>query len=373
MKRLLALLLLLCGCSGPLSSTTAPSISPSPSPSPTPSTEEEILSSMSLEEKVGQLFFARCPSKDAVEEIASYHFGGYILFARDFEGQTKESMQQKTAAYQSASKLPLLLGVDEEGGTVTRVSRYKAFRAVPFHSPQSLYQEGGFALIRSDTEEKSLLLSSLGINVNFAPVCDIASSSQDYIYHRTFGAGADATSQYVSTVVEEMNAHCIGSVLKHFPGYGSSQDTHVGFAADSRPLEAFEKKDLLPFLAGIKAGAGSVLVSHNLVTCLDETYPASLSPAWHQFLRDNLNFDGVIITDDLEMDAIRQRYDLGEAAVLAVKAGNDMLLSTDYPQQYSAVLAAVISGEIPISQINASVLRILRWKASLGLLDSLFS
>lgn len=371
MKRLLALLLLLCGCSGPLSSTTAPSISPSPSP--TPSTEEEILSSMSLEEKVGQLFFARCPSRDAVEEIASYHFGGYILFARDFEGQTKESMQQKTAAYQSASKLPLLLGVDEEGGTVTRVSRYKAFRAVPFHSPQSLYQEGGFALIRSDTEEKSLLLSSLGINVNFAPVCDIASSSQDYIYHRTFGGSADATSQYVSTVVEEMNAHSIGSVLKHFPGYGSSQDTHVGFATDSRPLEAFEKKDLLPFSAGIKAGAGSVLVSHNLVTCLDETYPASLSPAWHQFLRDNLNFDGVIITDDLEMDAIRQRYDLGEAAVLAVKAGNDMLLSTDYPQQYSAVLAAVISGEIPISQINASVLRILQWKASLGLLDSLLS
>ena len=155
--------------------------------------------------------------------------------------------------------------------------------------------------------------------------------------------------------------------MKHFPGYGSNVDTHTGIATDTRPYTSFETADFLPFQAGIAAGAGGVLVSHNIVTCMDETLPASLSPAVHRVLRDTLGFNGVIMTDDLMMEAIKQYTGAQKAAVLAVRAGNDMVLATDFDVQIPAVLAAVEEGTIPMAQIDASVTRILLWKARLGL------
>ena len=122
------------------------------------------------------------------------------------------------------------------------------------------------------------------------------------------------------------------------------------------------------FAAGIDAGCGAVLVSHNIVQALDGNYPASLSPAVHQYLRDTMGFDGVVMTDDLVMEAITDRYGTGEAAVLAVQAGNDLLCSTDYAEQYNAVLSAVLDGRIDFDALNASVTRILKWKQNLGLL-----
>ena len=129
-----------------------------------------------------------------------------------------------------------------------------------------------------------------------------------------------------------------------------------------------EANDLIPFAAGIEAGCGAVLVSHNIVQALDGDYPASLSPAVHQYLRDTMGFDGVVMTDDLVMEAITDRYGTGEAAVLAVQAGNDLLCSTDYAEQYNAVLSAVLDGRIDFDALNASVTRILKWKQNLGLL-----
>ena len=165
-----------------------------------------------------------------------------------------------------------------------------------------------------------------------------------------------------------MNAYQVGSVLKHFPGYGDNADTHTGLAVDSRSLQELESSDLLPFAAGIDAGCGAVLVSHNIVQALDGDSPASLSPAVHQYLRDTMGFDGVVMTDDLVMEAITDRYGTGEAAVLAVQAGNDLLCSTDYAEQYNAVLSAVLDGRIDFDALNASVTRILKWKQNLGLL-----
>lgn len=129
----------------------------------------KILEQMSLEEKTGQMFIARCPEEDAAAKAEQYHLGGYILFARDFEGKTKEQAVSAIQSYQSVSEIPMLIGVDEEGGTVTRISRYPEFREEPFPSPQELYREGGFEAVAEDTEEKCALLKSLGINVNFAP------------------------------------------------------------------------------------------------------------------------------------------------------------------------------------------------------------
>ena len=166
---------------------------------------EELLAGMTLEEKVGQMFIARCPETDAASKVTQYHLGGYILFARDFTGKTKEEVTAAIQSYQNAAKVPLLIGVDEEGGTVNRVSKNANLRETPFASPQELYAQGGWDLIRSDTQEKCQLLQSLGINLNFAPVCDVSQDPQDFIYARSFGQDAEQTAEYVRTVVQAMS------------------------------------------------------------------------------------------------------------------------------------------------------------------------
>lgn len=280
---------------------------------------ELILEDMSLEEKVGQMFIVRCPETNAVEKVSEYNICGYILFGRDFKGQTKNSIKNTIQDYQNESKIPLLIGVDEEGGTVNRVSQYSEFRSTPFKSPQELYKEGGMELIISDTKEKCDLLKSLGINVNFAPVCDVSTNSKDYMYKRSFGKNAEMTAEYVKETVSTMKENKVASVLKHFPGYGNNVDTHTGISYDKRDYNQFETSDFIPFQSGINAGADIVLVSHNIVECMDAEYPASLSKKVHEILREKLNFEGVIITDDLYMDAIKE-FSNDEAAILAVQA-----------------------------------------------------
>ncbi len=328
-----------------------------------------LLDGMSLEEKAGQMFIARCPEEEAAAMAEQYQPGGYLLFARDFEGRTKEQAAEEIQSYQAVSRIPMLIGVDEEGGTVTRISRYPAFRSEPFASSQELYQQGGFEAVAEDTLEKCELLKSLGVNVNFAPVCDVSENPEDFIYERSFGQNAELTAEYVKTVVEAMEGQKVACVLKHFPGYGSNADTHTGIAYDSRPYEVFEASDFLPFRAGIEGGAQMVLVSHNIVSCMDGERPASLSARVHEILREELGFSGVIVTDDLAMDGIRDFTDDSSAAVLAVQAGNDLICCTDFETQIPAVIAAVEAGTITEERIEESVLRILELKLSLGMME----
>ena len=162
----------------------------------------------------------------------------------------------------------------------------------------------------------------------------------------------------------------VGAVLKHFPGYGSNADTHTGVAIDERSIESFRENDLLPFAAGIEAGAPFVLVSHNIVKCMDAAVPASLSPAVHRLLREELGFDGVVLTDDLAMDAVNLSAANGDVASMALLAGNDMLVTTDFETQIAQVLAAVERGVLPMETVDAAVLRVLRAKIQLGLLET---
>ena len=340
-----------------------------------PTWEEEaraILAEMTLEEKVGQLFFGRCPESDAAADVSAYHLGGYILFGRDFKDRTAGEVTDTIASYQSAARddtgIPLLIGVDEEGGTVVRASSNPNLFPHRCLSPQDLYAQGGMDAIRSDAETKNATLLSLGVNVNFAPVADVSTDPADFIYDRAFGQNAQATADYVSAVVEAMGGTGIGSVLKHFPGYGNNVDTHTGIAVDQRPMETFESADLLPFSAGIAAGADSILVSHNIVTAMDADLPASLSPEVHRIAREALGFTGVLLTDDLAMDAVNAYAEDGSVAVLAILAGNDMVVTTDYREQIPLVIQAVEDGTIPEGQIDQSVLRVLGWKHRLGLM-----
>ena len=346
--------------------TTAPTESPETIP---PDPIREMLDGMSLEERVGQLFLARCDDANALEHIGTYHLGGFVLFQRDFRNETPgDSAQKKFARYQAAAKIPLLLAVDEEGGTVTRVSSLPYYREKRFASPRQLYKGGGMEWVLYEENEKCALLKDLGLNVNLAPVVDIATERNAFMYDRSLGQDAQTTADFAVNVVTLMASWQLGSCMKHFPGYGNNPDTHTGIAVDGRSLAELESKDLLPFAAGIEAGCDAILISHTIVECFDPETPASLSPAVHDYLREAMGFEGVIVTDDLVMQAITDAYGAGEAAVLAVLAGNDLLCSTEYVKQYEAVLAAVLDGRIDIDTLNNAVRHVLQWKMDLGLI-----
>lgn len=329
----------------------------------------EYAKSLTLEQQIAQMFFIRCPENGTNELLKQYNIGGLILFGRDFKDETPDSFRDTISVYQQNAKTPLLIGVDEEGGTVVRASAYSAFRKSRFRAPQELYAKGGLDEIVADCAEKNTFLHDLYINVNLGPVCDISTDPSDFIYARSLGQGAEETSKYAAAVVLQMRLDGIGSVLKHFPGYGNNADTHTGIAIDNRPLEQFETSDFLPFETGAKAGASAILVSHNIINCMDATLPASLSPAVHQILREHLGSKIVVMTDDLIMEAITQYTDGADAAVLAVKAGNDMLISSDFTRQYQAVCNAVRQGMIREEDILQHCIRVIRWKIDLGLIS----
>ena len=348
---------------------------PEPTPEELAAQEvEDLLASMTLEEKVGQLFFVRVPDAEAVSDVSTYHLGGYILFGRDTADQTADSLIQTIQSYQDAaaadSGIPLLIGVDEEGGTVVRVSSNPHLRSAKFPSPQKAYASGGMEAVLADTREKDLLLSALGFNVNLAPVADVSTDPNDIIYDRTLGQDASATADFVSQVVTQMSADGLGSVLKHFPGYGNNVDTHTGIAVDQRPLESFEASDFLPFQAGTEAGGGktAVLVSHNIMAAVDDTLPASLSPAVHDLLREQLGFDGVVMTHDLAMEAVAAFSADCAVAVMALEAGNDLVITTDYRTQIPKAIEAVASGALAEDTIDTACRRVLTWKQELGML-----
>lgn len=375
---LIVSILFLCGCAAepqfsvPVTTVPTETVAvtefPAPAQTEAPDPIDDKIRSMTTEEKVGQLFLARCNAESALTDIQQYHLGGFVLFGVDFESRTPDSLFNTIASYQFTANIPLLIAVDEEGGTVTRVSRYKAFRDTPFPSPRTLYEEGGMEAVLLCEKEKCLLLRELGINVNLGPVCDLTTDPAAFMYDRSLGQDPDTTASFVTDVVALMKHHKVGSVLKHFPGYGNNTDTHTGIAVDSRSLAELEEKDLIPFAAGTAAGCGGIMVSHTVVECLDDTLPASLSPAVHDYLRQHMDFDGVIITDDLVMQAITDQYGAGEAAVLAVLAGNDLLCSSEYAVQYGAVLAAVESGRISEDILYNAVRNVLEWKMELNLL-----
>ena len=331
-----------------------------------------IISNMTLREKVGQMFIVRYPTDgryNRSEAVEKYHLGGFTWYAENFENETPESIRTDVKAQQAKSKIPLFMAVDEEGGRVCRISRYPQFRHEAFKSPSALYAEGGIDRCVADTKEKAEFLLDLGFNLNFAPVCDMTYSPENYIHHRTLGQDVETTCKYVAAVVKQMNESHLGCSIKHFPGYGDNVDTHQFVAHDDRSLEDFMKADIFPFRAGIEAGAGIIMVAHNIVNGIDPTTPESLSPAAHRLIREDLGFNGVIMTDSLDMGGITRFVGEDSAAVMAVTAGNDMLCCTSYPEQIEAIIDAVNNAEITEERIDESVYRILKLKAALSIIN----
>lgn len=368
----LALLLSLGACARnktnlPSDGAAAPDTTQATTAPASPDPLDQMIDKMSLEEKVGQLFYAQCADEQVADWIANYHLGGLIMFGDDFADKTADEVRANISSYQQGAKVPLLIGVDEEGGTVVRVSDNPNLRDEAFLSPKEVYAGGGWEAIDAVEAEKADLLLSLGINVNMAPVCDVTANTESFMYDRSFSGDVNDVNTFVTKTVNICKEKRLGTVLKHFPGYGDNTDTHDDMAYDSRPYEAFQLTDFLPFKAGVAAGADCVLVAHTIVADMDDAAPASLSKKVHEILRADLGFDGVIMTDDLTMEAVAKYAGSDACAVAAVKCGNDILCCSDVDTQYPAVLQAVKKGDIPEEQIDASVKRILRWKQHLGL------
>lgn len=322
----------------------------------------KIMKDMTLEEKIGQLFLVRYDKNLASSWVSDYYPGGFVMFAKDFANQTKDSIKEEIDNLQSISKIPLVIAVDEEGGYVTRVSRYSNFRDSKFLSPREYYDTGGEELLEKTEKEKATLLLSNGINLNLAPVADVSVNSNDFINNRTFNRDARDTAVLIGKMVNYANEVGISSSLKHFPGYGNNVDTHTGVAIDERSYENFLENDYLPFKEGINNRVPTVLVSHNIINCIDSRYPATLSKKVIAELREKLNFSGVVITDDLSMDAVNSYVEDGSAAVLAVNAGDDLIITSDFVKMYREVYQAVTDKKIDIKTIDQAVKRNIAWK-----------
>lgn len=329
---------------------------------------EKLMEKMTMEEKIGQMFMPRY-GKSRIDDVKLRYAGGFVLFAKDFESpRTDQQIIGELDELNRITKHKLIFAVDEEGGKVTRVSMHRR-KEGSFPSPQDLYKEGGINRVLQSDKEKIELLRKYKLNVNYAPVADYTTNTSAFIYARSLGQDINKTSQYISDNVKFYIDNKFTCCIKHFPGYGGSLDSHKDEVIDDRPYEEFEKQDFLPFDAGIMAGVPMVMVTHNKVLCKDEKFPSSLSKTWHDILRQKFGYTGLILTDDLAMGAIVKYKTDVPPSVLAVNAGNDMLLSSNFSTQFNEVVAAYKEGKIKNETINTACKRVLAYKYAYGIIE----
>ncbi len=328
---------------------------------------DDIVSKMTLEEKIGQLFLIRYDAELIEKDLENTPPSGYVLFAKDIENETKESLREKLKSYQDRTSYKLIFAVDEEGGYVTRVSRFPSFRNEKFKSVRDYYLEGGIDKLVEIEEEKDHLLKEIGVNLNLAPVADVSLDPNDFIYNRTLGEDVSIVSNYINRIVEKANSLNFAVTLKHFPGYGNNVDTHTGVSIDVRSKEELEKDSLPPFVEGIKSKVPVIMISHNIVESYDSEKPASLSKAVHDKLRE-LGFTGIILTDDLDMDAVQESLNDGNEAVSAFLAGNDLIMTSSYEKDLNALKEALENKVIKEEEIDQKVRSIIKFKHQYGII-----
>ena len=325
---------------------------------------DQWMEHMTIEQKLAQCMILTNEKDMTGYNFRTYQPGGVIFFAVDFDGKTIREVRERVDGMQQAVDVPLLVGVDEEGGDISRIKGLLEENVPQFESARVIYQQG-IEAVRAESRRKADILQQLGININFDPVADVVNDPAAYMYERSASGKAEEVAEYVKTVVTEMDAVNMGVCLKHFPGYGNNVNTHTTFAADPKSLRAYRQNDFLPYQTGIAAGADMVMVSHITMQAVDEENPASLSQKVHALLRDEFQYDGVILADDLNMQAILKKYSMEEATKQAFAAGNDMIFSADFDASMKGAYRALQDGTISEQQIDESVRRILRYKCRL--------
>lgn len=342
---------------------------------------QKLLSQMTTEEKIWQLFFVRPEQITGVEAatvagemtekaLAEMPVGGIIYFARNIEDT--EQLSKLLQGTQGFSKTPLFLGVDEEGGVVSRLGKAESVDITHLDAMSVYGAAGDSQKLYDDYLALAKSMRALGFTLDFAPVCDVPDGEDSTIFSRAFSTDPAICAEFAAKAAAALQDGGVAACMKHFPGYGAAaQDDHLGTVAIPRTEQELSEKDLLPFTAGIEAGAHFVMVSHLVCPNVtgDDT-PSDLSfGIVTELLRNKLGFSGVIITDAQDMGSITGSYSAAEAAVKALQAGCDMILTPNgLRDAYDGVLAAVQSGELTEQRIEESVLRILDAKAALGLL-----
>lgn len=336
------------------------------------------ISEMPLEDKVAGLFIVTPEALTGVTAatqagegtqaaLNEYAVGGLIYFDRNIVDE--EQLKKMLSNTESQSNYPIFLAVDEEGGSVSRVAK-SSIDVIKVGDMAAIGESGDVSQAYEAGMTIGTYLKDLGFNTDFAPVADVSGDGSSALGDRVFGSDAQLVGDMVSNMVEGIEGTGVSSCLKHFPGIGYLEgDTHDGRVETTKTLDEMRNSDFIPFKAGIEAGADFVMVSHVTVADAD-TVPSTLSKTiMTDVLRNELGFQGIIITDALNMGAITEYYTTEEAAVQAIIAGADMLLMPeDFQAAYNAVLAAVQDGTISEERIDESLERIYRVKCE-GMLD----
>lgn len=347
--------------------------------------QPDPLEGMSLREKVCQMFWVRPEALDPtftwvsnddlvanglvdlkdtmLATAAEYPVGGVIIFAHNIRDK-----EQLTAFVDTLKALPgvPLICIDEEGGRVARIANNKAFGLPRYKSMADLASKGKGA-VKEAAGTIGKYLHGFGIDIDFAPVADVNTNPRNIVIGpRAFSDSPEEAADLVATYLKALQSQGVHGCLKHFPGHGdTSADTHFGYAVSNKTWEEMLECEMVPFRAGIAAGARMVMTAHiSAPKVTGSDIPSTLSHTiLTEKLRGELGFDGVIVTDAMEMGAITRQYTAVEASVLAVKAGADVLLCVkDFRAAVNAIEDAVESGEIPESRIDESVRRILKLK-----------
>ena len=350
-------------------------------------TTKDVLGKMSLREKVGQLFIVRpealaensnaetAPATDRVDDavisrIEEYPVGGIALFSRNIT--SAEQLPMFISDLQSSSKYPLFIAVDEEGGRVARIANSDFFNVASYKSMEDIGKSGDASKAEEVGRQIGSYLKELGFNLDFAPVADTNTNPQNIVIgDRSYGSDPALVARMVSAQLDGMHDSGIMGTLNHFPGHGDTKDdTHSGYVSIEKTWDELKECELVPFITALPK-ADMVMVSHiTAVNVTSDKLPTSMSETMITGkLRNELGYDGVIITDAMAMGAVADNYTSAEAAVTAVKAGVDIvLMPQNLDEAFNGVMNAVTDGEISMERLDESVLRILKMKAKYKLI-----
>ncbi len=348
---------------------------------------KKILSKMTLEEKIGQLFIVKpetlCPSIDyspekgvtkindeIVNNINKCHIGGIILFSKNIKNE--KQLKSFINDLQSSSKYKLFISVDEEGGLVSRVANCDAFHVKKYKNIQSIGNTNNESKAKELGSTIGSYLKPLGFNLDFAPVADINTNPKNPIIGvRSYGNNAELVSRMVNAQLDGMHKAGIMGCTKHYPGHGdTSSDTHTGSVSINKTWDELKKCEIIPFASSFNK-TDMIMASHIIANnASHDKLPTSISKNMIQEkLRNELGYKGVVISDSMEMKAISDHYNSAESATLAIKSGVDIvLMSPDIQEAYDAVLNSVKKGEISIERIDESVTRILELKVKYNMI-----
>lgn len=328
------------------------------------------IENLKIEQKIGQMFIIALEEKEITQKtiniIQKYNIGGIILYKKNYDNYEEMiKLINKLKEINKVNKIPLFISIDQEGGRVNRMP----YDILNVKSANEFSKTGDIDIVKESAKVISKMLIKTGISLNYSPVLDIKNFDENHaIGDRCYGENKEDVSKYGIEFMKELSKGGVLPVIKHFPGHGATtKDSHAMLPVVKKSIEQLENEDIIPFKEAIHNGAEAIMVGHILLKEIDKKYPASLSKKiLQEYLIEKLKFNGIIITDDLKMLAIRLKYSLKKAVELAINSGDNMIMiGTKYKNIEKIIKTISIQtkkGKIDINKINESVEKIVAIK-----------